>query len=151
MFRVQREIRIDRPLREVVEVFEGVEGWCAWLSFMPRAHRIRGSLWEVGGIVSFTVKEGPIGLPFKVKIFEASPGKRVVWGSGTPGLKVRHGFEFHDEGGVARVVSWEEFRGPVSALLKLLGLPKRVDSVHERWLADLRTEVLHRANSRSAA
>lgn len=151
MFRVEEQVRIERPVAEVAEVFEGVEGWSAWLRFMPKAHRIRGSIWEVGGVLTFTVKEGPLALPFKVKIFEASPGKRVVWGNGSPGLKVRHGFEFHDEGEGTRVVSWEEFRGPVSVPLKAIGLPKRVTSVHRRWLADLRTEVLHRARSRSAA
>lgn len=151
MIRVREEIVIERPIAEVWAVFEAIETWSAWLSFMPKSHLEKGAPWEKGSVISFTIRQGRLPLPLRAKIYESNPPKKVLWGARGPGLSVRHAFEFEEEGDATRVVSWEEFRGPVSGAIKLAVKEEGVRDVHRRWLAELKAEAERRARSKERA
>lgn len=113
------EVRVDTIIEAspeaVWEVLSDIGGWGDWNDVMIDGRCDRG---EVGAVLSFRVRVGPIMLPIRARLTSWSPGRALVWGEDRGRiLRIFHGFELSAVDGGTCVVHSETFRGLIGRLV----------------------------------
>jgi hypothetical protein len=123
---ISEEITINAPLPVVWGVFERMEDWQEWNTVCANCCILEGEKMTTGTCFSFEMT--PYFFPIKVvpRIVKCEPGREVIWEGRRFGIHAVHRFTFTEDGDRVRLLSVEEFRGPLVGLVRLLMVPRRL-------------------------
>ena len=138
---IREEIEIAAPMPVVWAVFSALEQWDDWNTACQSCHLIEGEEMAAGACFSFVVR--PFTLPIKVKprITDCEPGQKVVWEGERLGIHAVHTWKFREINGRVKLISHEEFSGPLIWLARLILVPRRLHSLTRQLLASVKQEA----------
>lgn len=138
---IRKEIDIKAPLSVVWNVFSQMEDWRQWNTVCRNCCYIEGDKMALDTCFSFEI--APLIFPMRVKprIVKCDPGKEVVWTGGRFGVRAEHMFRFFEENGFVRLLSEEEFKGPMMPFSRLLRVPQRLHRLTEEFMAAIKQQA----------
>ncbi len=131
---IRKEIEIKAPLSVVWTSFSRMEDWREWNTVCRECCYIDGDAMTLDTCFSFKIKPLFFSIGIKPRIIKCEPGQEVVWKGGRFGVHAEHAFRFFDENGIVRVLSVEEFKGPLLILGRILGIPQRLHRLTEEFM-----------------
>lgn len=134
---IKETVTINATLEKVWDTFTDLACWVNWNTVLKDV-RTKGRSLTDGKPLKCSLR--PFFLPIRVKlqIEEIVPHKRIVWIARKKGLEARHEFLFENNQNGIHVISRETFTGLLSAGLGLLLPVKRMKSLTETFLEDLK-------------
>ena len=135
---ISEEIVIKAPLAVVWNVFERMDDWQEWNTVCANCCILEGSKMAAGTCFSFEMK--PYFFPIKVvpRIVKCEPGREVIWEGRRFGIHAVHRFTFSDDGDTVRLLSVEEFRGPLVGLVRILMIPGRLHHLTKKLMQSIK-------------
>jgi Polyketide cyclase / dehydrase and lipid transport len=123
---IQAEVDIHAPLPVVWRVFSHLDDWKDWNTACNSCRFIEGDAITDGACFTFVVK--PIIFPVRVepRVVSCTPGREVVWEGERLGIRAVHTWRFREHAQGVLLESVETFKGPLLALGRLVGVPKRL-------------------------
>jgi hypothetical protein len=138
---IQAEVTIQAPLPVVWRVFSHLEEWKEWNTACNSCRFTSGEALAEGACFTFVVK--PIVFPVRVepRVVSCDPGREVVWEGQRLGIRAVHTWRFEQQPGGVVLKSEETFKGPLLALGRLVGVPKRLHRLTVRMLDQIRQQA----------
>ena len=135
---IQAEVHIRAPLPVVWRVFSHLEDWKEWNTACNNCRFIEGDAITDGACFTFEVK--PIIFPVRVepRVVSCDPGREVVWEGDRLGIRAMHTWRIREHAGGVMLKSVETFKGPLLALGRLVGVPKRLHRLTVQMLDQIK-------------
>ena len=131
------DILINSTKEKVWSAFTDLTCWVNWNTVLRGVYSKEKSLTK-GESLSCTLR--PFFFPVEVELLieEIVPYERIIWVARKEGLKARHEFFFEDNDSGVHVISRETFTGFLSKWSGLLLPVKRMKTLTEVFLSDLK-------------
>jgi uncharacterized protein YndB with AHSA1/START domain len=110
---VEASIEIAAPVTRIWDTFSDLSSWHQWNSVLRGARYRKSAHLTVGATFTCTIEPFGVPISFEAVVTEAEPPLYVVWETRKPGLMARHSFLCEEGYRQVRVISREQFRGPV--------------------------------------
>jgi hypothetical protein len=137
---IREEVEINAPLNVVWRIFSQMEDWDSWNTACRDCCITAGepSL-AAGTCFSFVIR--PLVFPLKVqpKVVKCDLGREVIWEGGRFGINASHIWQFSEEDGKVKLLSVENFSGPMVWLGYLLKVPARLHRLTVEFLQTLKS------------
>jgi hypothetical protein len=135
---IQADIRIQAPLETVWGVFSRLDQWNDWNTACSSCRFTAGDELTGGACFTFVVK--PIVFPVRVRprVVSCEPGREVVWEGRRFGIRAVHTWRFQAQDGAVVLESEETFKGPLLALGRLVGVPRRLHRLTVQMLEQIK-------------
>ena len=135
---IRAEVTIQAPLPVVWHVFSHLEEWKAWNTACDNCRFTEGSELTEGACFTFVVT--PIIFPVRVepRVVSCTPGREVVWEGERLGIRAVHTWRFVETPSGVVLKSVETFKGPLLALGRLVGVPRRLHRLTVQMLDQIR-------------
>ena len=138
--RVERAAAVAASPEALWEVIADVARWPEFKPFIRRT-RVAGPLGMGARFRMDIAVKGPA-VPVPVTVVEWDQPRRMAWSGGLPGLVVStHSFIIEPADGGARLVSLEEFRGPLCRLMLVFVSEADLNRLHDRWLEAIKARA----------
>ena len=120
-------------------IFTAEQNWPRWNPAVRRVGQMGGERWRIGWEFEFVLRS-PLLLPVKIRpvVLEVNVPRLLRWFATTPGLSEMHWFLFEKTETGTRVISYEEFTGMLTPVLRLF--PSVIAKPTRRWLQALKAE-----------
>jgi len=141
---VERSLEVAAPAPAIWEEMMKVESWPEWKPFVQKAKIASGyEALSCGSKIKMRLMiGGPAALPLSVTVTEFNRPERLAWEAGVKGLLYgEHSFSFKSMGKTTRVTSQEVFKGPLTALLKLMITREDLERLHMQWLEAIKQRM----------
>ncbi len=136
---VEEMVEITAPPEKVWNIFTAEQNWPRWNPAVRRVGQMGGERWRIGWEFEFVLRS-PLLLPVKIRpvVLEVNVPRLLRWFATTPGLSEMHWFLFEKTATGTRVISYEEFTGMMTPVLRLF--PSVIAKPTRRCLQALKAE-----------
>lgn len=135
--RIQHEVEINKPLKEVYAAFRDPDNMPRWLQGLRRTEQVRGQPGEVGAVTKQIYLERGRLVEMIETITAHEPERFFAGRLETPGMRSTLRVDFEDRGARTGLRFGGDFQG-CSLIMKLM-LPFMTGAVSKRQAADLQT------------
>jgi len=135
---VEASIEIAAPATRIWETFADLSSWRRWNSVLLDVTYQGDGRLALGTTFRCTVRPFALPISFEAVVTEARPPSQIVWETRKPGLTARHSFVCEAGDRRVRLISREEFHGPVLRAAGRLFPAWRIRALTVALLRDLK-------------